>query len=252
MESTDEIRGRGSRSSLPVEFDVGGGVRLVDLTQEIYEGMSVFPMHQRTFIFKNMSHEESLRRYGFMFSTNNLLINEHGPTHTDALYESDPNGLTIERTDLALCFGPAVCLDVSSVSPDGYISSELLARAERECGQSVARGDIVLLHTGHYERAYGTDEWQTRYAGLDVSGAEWLGSRGVSNIGIDAPAIDNPKDEKFSGHLICQKYRMLNTENLCNLDRVAGLRFLYIGLPLKIRGGSGSPIRAVAVVGQGA
>ena len=41
---------------------------------------------------------------------------------------------------------------------------------------------------------------------------------------------------------------MLNTENLCNLKQVAGREFMYIGLPLKIRGGSGSPIRAVAVL----
>lgn len=225
------------------------GYRIVDLTQEIFEGMSVFPMHQKTFIFKNITHEESLRRYGFMFSTNNLLINEHGPTHTDALYESDPHGTTIDKTDLSLCMGTAVCLDVSHVSPDGYITPGALEEAQARGHQEVRRGDIVLLHTGHFERAYGTDEWQTRYAGLDVAGAEWLGSRGVVNIGIDAPAIDNPKDMRYSGHLICQKYRMLNTENLCNLDKVAGQRFFYIGLPLKIRGGSGGPIRAVALVG---
>ena len=63
-------------------------MQIIDLTQEIFEGMSVFPMHQKTFLFKNITHEESLKKFGFMFSTNNLLINEHGPTHTDALYES--------------------------------------------------------------------------------------------------------------------------------------------------------------------
>jgi kynurenine formamidase len=232
------------------EFDVGGGCYVIDLTQEIYEGMSVFPMHQRTFVFKNITHEESLRRYGFMFSTNNLILNEHGPTHTDALYESDPNGTTIDKTDLSLCFGPAVCLDVSGVSPDGYIDSGALEKSLKHSGQQVRKGDIVLLYTGHYERAYGTEEWQTRYAGLDITGAEWLGSHGVVNIGIDAPAIDNPKDKHYSGHLICQKYRMLNTENLCNLEKITGKRFLYVGLPLKIRGGSGGPIRAIAVLAK--
>lgn len=222
--------------------------RIIDLTQEIYQGMSVFPMHQKTMIFPNISHEESLKKFGFMFATNNLLINEHGPTHTDALYESDPNGTTIEKTSLDLCLGAAVCLDVSSVSPDGYITEKDLEQALRVSGQTIHRGDIVLLYTGHYGRSYGLEEWQTRYAGLDVSGAEWLGGKGAVNIGIDAPSIDNPVDKRFSGHLICQKYRMLNTENLCNLDKVAGKRFLYIGLPLKIRGGSGSPVRAVALL----
>lgn len=223
-------------------------MQVVDLTQEIFEGMSVFPMHQKTFIFKNITHEESLKRFGFMFSTNNILINEHGPTHTDALYESDPNGLTIEKTPLHYFMGRGLCIDVSTVRADGYITADVLASAEKRSGLTVQKGDIVLLYTGHFDRAYGTDQWQTAYAGLDISGAEWLGKRGVINIGIDAPSIDNPADSKYQGHLICQKYKMLNTENLCNLKQVAGREFMYIGLPLKIRGGSGSPIRAVAVL----
>lgn len=224
------------------------GYRIIDLSQEIYQGMSVFPMHQKTMIFPNISHEESLKQFGFMFATNNILINEHGPTHVDALYESDPHGTTIDKTELSLCLGAAVCLDVSGVSPDSFITEEHLSRAQQESGQSIGRGDIVLLYTGHYDRSYGKPEWQTRYAGLDISGTEWLGRQGVVNIGIDAPSIDKPDDMKYSGHLVCQKYRMLNTENLCNLDKVAGKRFLYIGLPLKIRGGSGSPVRAVALL----
>ena len=81
-----------------------------------------------------------------------------------------------------------------------------------------------------------------------MEAAEWLAVIGVVNIGVDAPAIDHPKDLDFSGHLVCGKYDISNTENLCNLDKVANKRFIYIGLPLKIRDGSGSPIRAVALV----
>ncbi len=222
--------------------------RIIDLSQEIFQGMSVFPMHQKTMIFPNISHEESLKKFGFMFATNNLLINEHGPTHTDALYESDPHGATIDQTDLKLCLGAAVCLDVSFVSPDEYITAAALERAAAAYGAAINRGDIILLFTGHYGRSYGKDDWQTRYAGLDISGAEWLGQRGVINIGVDAPSIDKPDDSRYSGHLICQKYRMLNTENLCNLEQVKNRRFMYIGLPLKIRGGTGSPVRAVALL----
>ncbi len=224
------------------------GYRIVDLTQLIFQGMSVFPMHQKTMIFPNCTHEESLEKYGFMFATNNLLINEHGPTHVDALRESDPDGTTIDETDLSLCLGSAICLDVSFVSPDDFITEADLVKALESGKQTIERGDIVLLYTGHYDRAYGKEEWQTRYAGLSIDGAEFLGRSGVKNIGIDAPAIDKTGDIIYSGHLICQKYKMLNTENLCNLDRVAGRRFMYIGLPLKIKNGTGSPIRAVALL----
>lgn len=224
------------------------GYEIIDLSQEIFQGMSVFPMHQKTMIFPNISHEESLKKFGFMFATNNILINEHGPTHTDALYESNPNGTTIEKTDLHNFIGAAICLDVSFVKETEFITEKILTEALHKSGLTIEPKDIVLLYTGHYDRNYGTDKWQESYTGLDSSAAEYLGRKGVINIGVDTPSIDKPDDRKYSGHLICQKYKMLNTENLCNLKRIAGKRFMYIGLPLKIRGGSGSPVRAVALV----
>lgn len=223
------------------------GIRLVDLSQEIYQGMPVFPLHQPTHIWQNISHEESLKKIGFEFATNNILINEHGGTHTDATYEFDPNGKYINDMPLEYYYGPAVCLDVSHVSPDGYITPRDLEAALEKSRQVLEKGDIVLLYTGHYNRKFGTDEWLTRYTGLNYEGAKWLAERGVVNIGIDSPSIDNPKDERYSGHLICREYGISNTENLINLDQVAGMRFLYFGLPLKIREGTGSPIRAVAL-----
>ncbi|MDI3257958.1 MAG: cyclase family protein [Kyrpidia sp.] len=224
------------------------GVRLVDLTQEIYQGMPVFPLHQPTFIFPNITHEESERRIGFPFATNNLLINEHGPTHSDAPYEYDPQGKTIDEMPLEYFCGPCICLDVSHVSPDAFITRRDLEEAVARTGLPLQKGDIVLLHTGHFRRAYGTEEWLTRYTGLDEEAAGWLAENGVVNIGVDAPSIDKPDDPRFSGHRICRKFGITNTENLCNLDQVVNRRFLYVGLPLKIRKGTGSPIRAVAVL----
>lgn len=221
---------------------------LVDLSQEIYQGMPVFPPHQPTMIFQNISHEESLKKMGFMFSTNNLLLSEHGPTHTDAPYEYDPHGPTIDHMELGRFFGPAICLELSQVSPDAFITRADLMRALTAGRFTLSRGDIVLLHTGHYERDYGRPEWLERYAGLDFEAASFLAEQGVGNVGIDAPSVDKTGDTKYSAHKACRQFGMLNTENLCNLDKVAGRRFLYIGFPLKIRHGTGSPIRAVAVL----
>ncbi|WP_313800297.1 cyclase family protein [Cytobacillus sp.] len=223
------------------------GVKLVDLTQEIYHGMPVFPLHPTTMIFQNITHEETEKRIGFPFATNNLIINEHGPTHSDATYEFDPNGKYIDEMPLEYFYGPAVCLDLSHIPVDRSITSSDLESALAQSGQFIENGDIVLLFTGHYNRSYGTDEWLTTYTGLDYQAAKWLADKGVVNIGIDAPAIDHPDDPNYSGHLVCREYGITNTENLCNLDQIAGMRFLYFGLPLRIRKGTGSPIRAVAV-----
>lgn len=224
--------------------------KIVDLSQEIYQGMPVFPLHQKTFIFQNMTHEESVRQIGFGFATRNILINEHGPTHSDAVYEYNPKGPTIDRMPLECFLGPAVCIDLSHVRYDRYIEAQDLQDAVKKSGLEIARGDIVLLYTGHYNRNYGTPKWQSEYSGLSRGGAEWLAQRGVANIGVDAPAIDHPDDPEYSGHAVCGQYGMTNTENLANLDKVVGKRFLYIGLPLKIREGTGSPVRAVALLDE--
>lgn len=224
------------------------GPQLIDLSQEIYQGMPVFPPHQPTMIFPNISHEDSLKQMGFMFATNNLLLSEHGPTHTDAPYEYDPQGSTIDHVELSRFFGPAYGIDVSNVSPDDYITRRDIENALDRHGFTLNRGDIVMIHTGHYQRAYGTPEWLTRYTGLNKEAADFLTNAGVGMIGVDSPSIDKTDDKQFCGHTACQRSGMLNTENLCNLDKVIGKRFLYVGFPLKIRRGTGSPVRAVAVL----
>lgn len=227
-------------------------LRLIDLSQEIFEGMSVFPMHQNTFIMTNMTYEDNMEMTGSTtlgFSARNLLISEHCGTHSDGVSEFKPNGPSIEIMPLEHFWGSAICIDLCHVRYPNYIEPKDLEMAVKKSGQEIKKGDIVLLYTGHHDRTYGTKDFQTNYTGLSYEGAKWLAEKGVLNIGVDAPAIDlTPDDLNFSGHLVCGEYNITNTENLCNLDKVVNKRFLYIGLPLKIRGGSGSPIRAVALV----
>ncbi|MGL5330142.1 MAG: cyclase family protein, partial [Peptostreptococcaceae bacterium] len=129
-----------------------------------------------------------------------------------------------------------------------YIEVDDIKKAVKNSGQEINKGDILLMYTGHFDRNFGTDKWQTEYSGLSYDAAKYLAECGVVNIGVDAPAIDHPDDLDFSGHLVCGEYDITNSENLCNLDKVVNKRFLYFGLPLKIRGGSGSPIRAIALL----
>jgi len=226
-------------------------LRLIDLSQEIFQGMSVFPMHQKTFIMTNMSHEENMEVTGSKklgFSARNLLISEHGGTHCDGVWEYKPSGPTIDKMPMEYFWGSAICIDLSHIPASRSIEPKDLEEAVKKSGQEIRKGDILLMYTAHYDRNFGTDKWQTVYSGLSYAGAKWLAEMGVVNIGVDAPAIDHPDDIDFSGHLICGEYDITNTENLCNLDKIVNKRFLYFGLPLKIRDGSGSPIRAVALV----
>lgn len=221
---------------------------IIDLSQEIYQGMPVHIRHQKTFIFTNISREEYTQLVGYPFFTRNLLMNEHGPTHTDAFAEFQVDGLTIDQMPLDFFYGPAICLDLSKAPIDRLIEPADLEAALVASGQHLYPKDILLLFTGHYDRAYPSSKYLSEYTGLSRAAAEWVADQGVVNIGVDAPSIDSPNDREFSGHLVCAERQITNTENLCNLDRLLNRRFLFFALPLKIRGGTGSPVRAFAIV----
>lgn len=228
---------------------------LIDLSQEIYEGMPVFGMHQHTFFMLNQDHETNMKQTGSKtlgFAARNMLISEHGPTHSDAVWEYNPEGPTIDNMDMKLFWGSAICVDLTHIRYPDYIEVKDLEEAVAKSGQEVLPGDIFLMYTGHWNRTYAVGDiegYKNYYTGLSYDAAEWLAKKGVVNIGVDSSAIDQtPDDLDFSGHWVCGKYGMTNTENLCNLDKVVNKRFFYMGLPLKIRDGSGSPVRAIALI----
>lgn len=224
--------------------------KIYDLSQEIYQGMPVWPGHVKTVIWDHDTHESTLTPGGYSWMSKGLIMCDHGPTHVDAINHMDPSpdAPSIDQLPLENFITSGVCLDVSEAEPGKYITKDMLLKACAKAGLTVQKGDTVLLYTGHYPKRYNTPDWLTNYAGLDGEGTQWLVDQGIVNVGIDAPSIDTPKDRNFPSHLVCKKYSLLNIENLGDLRPVTGKRFQFIGLPLKIRGGTGSPIRAVAVV----
>src|ERR687888_318014 len=106
----------------PGRQPVGGAMpRLVDLSQDIYTGMRVYPGHLKTVVFEHATHEETGERFegGFSFQTTGLLVNDNGPTHVDSFshLDPDPSAATIDRMPLELFYGDAICLDVSGCAP---------------------------------------------------------------------------------------------------------------------------------------
>lgn len=225
-------------------------IRVIDLTREIYEGMPLWPGHQLPFVMTNQTHDGFKDRWGTAvgFEAHNWLMSEHTGTHTDATFEYDAEGYTLDRTPLEFYYGDAICIDLTHIRHPAYITAGDLEQAVEKSGQELRPGDTILLYTGHGDRTYPSKEFVNVYTGLDREAAVWLAEKGVVNICIDSLAIDHSDDLEFSGHMVCGEYGIVNTENLTNLDQLAGKRFLYFGLPLNFRAGTGSPIRAIAVL----
>jgi kynurenine formamidase len=224
--------------------------RIVDLSQEIYEGMPVYAGHLKTKVWQHHRFEDTAPNFDSDFAYQSLGITfcDHGPTHVDALSHLDPrpNAPTIDRMDLAQFCGEGSCLDVSSVEPRKYITADHLDRAA--AGVDLREGDVLLLRTGAVDRFGGTPEYTTQYPGLDQSAADWLRGRKPKIFGVDSPSPDNPADRIYPVHLFSRASGITHYENLANLAEVTRRRFMFFGFPLRIRGGHGSPVRAVAML----
>lgn len=225
---------------------------IIDLSQEIFPGMPVFPGLPEVKITIHQTHEEL---DGITYSgtvspvVNRLELGEHTGTHVDAInhmarqYRDE----SIDTMPLTMFYTEGICLDLSHKG-----LRELIEPADLECALDksnleIKRGDTVLLYTDHYRRAYATDKWHSG-PGLSIEAARWLGHQRIAAFGVEmsSPGVRGVSNKEV--HQICGELGFTHYENMINLHELIGRgRFRFIGLPLKIRGGTGSPVRAIAV-----
>lgn len=226
--------------------------KIIDLSQEIYEGMPVYDSNlptKRTIVQEHGDPDtDSPHNKSFYLAT--LLISEHSGTHVDAISHIDPrpNAPHVNEMGLEYFCGKGIAIDFDDVGDNQLITLEQVKNRLEFYNVSLKDYDIFLYTSGHFNKYYPTDEYHTKYSGLSQEAAEYIYNEcDIKNIGTDAPSVDKYGSE-FPCHFVCKKYGKSNTENLCNIDKLLGKSFFYVGLPLKIRQGSGSPIRAVAFV----
>jgi kynurenine formamidase len=227
-------------------------MRLIDLSQDIYQGMKVYPGHLKTVVFEHATHEETSARFegGFSFQTTGFLLNDNGPTHVDSFshLDPDPSAQTIDQMSLDLFYGDAICLDVSTMPPQTDITAEHLDAIEKASAVDVRPGDIVLFHTATWNRHVGSPAYLSEFPGFGESGSAWIRDRGIKTFGVDSPTPDNPISRTYPCHMMCRREHITHYENLARLDQVVDTRFTFAGFPLKLQGSHGGPTRAVALV----
>ena len=236
------------------------GRTLIDLSRAISHMMPVANPHinQVPAFWDRLTHEQTKGRWkhaDISFHIRDFLIGEHVGTHVDALchYDPRPDAPCLDKLPLDMFFTEAVCIDVSHVKPASFITVDDLKNGLGKAKLTVKKGDTFLYWQNYYARK-DQPNWLHEFAGLDWDAAQWLADQGVVNIGCECASIDSsaamPDDAKvaFPAHRTCRDRGILNTENLANLESVVGRRFLYVGLPLRLVGGTGCPIRAVAVL----
>ena len=224
---------------------------LIDLSREITHKMARLPNHPMVIICPFSTHDEKRVADGYSFSSATMSLNmgDHCGTHVDAPVHFDdrPGAMSIDQMPLETFFTEAVCLDLAHKPLKSDISIDNLQRAETAAAVTIKPKDTVLLHMDFHRRTAGTDAYITDFPGLTKESATWLGRRGIGMFGVEAVSPGRPGRNNFEVHHVCRDLGFTHMEGLVNLDQLVGRgRFRFIGFPLKIKGGTGSPIRAVA------
>src|SRR6266540_6466104 len=227
-------------------------LEIIDLSQEIFPGMPVFPGLPEVKITLHVSHEQwdGITDSDIVSpAVNRLELGEHTGTHVDAINHMarQYRGQSIDTMPLTMFYTEGICLDLSYKSPRELIETADLERALSKTALEIKEGDTVLLYTDHYRRAFGTDDWHNG-PGVSADAARWLGQQKIASFVVEtmAPGVLHVSNKEV--HHICGELGFTHYENMINLYQLIGRgRFRFIGLPLKIRGGTGSPVRAIAV-----
>jgi kynurenine formamidase len=257
------------------------GVCILDLAQPLANGIPCSPNHPGFRMALARRHGDMVRADGGSSANEIIVTGGHVGTHVDALAHASHKGKLYGGIDCADALSggvfavhgvenippmvcPGVLLDVAAVHgtcclPPGYgISADDLDAALAAAGVPITPGAVCLVHTGwsrwwdDAERYVGTN---SGVPGLTESGADWLVARRIIATGADTTAFEQIHPGR--GHAVMPVHRILLVENgihiieHMNLEAAAteGLtEFLFVMAPLRIVGGTGSPVRPFAAV----
>lgn len=214
-------------------------MRIVDLSMELHPHIQVFSAYPPMAVLSWATHGVQ------GFAAEVIYLATHTGTHVDAPYHFASDGLSIHELTLDRLVGEAVLADLGEKPPLSLISAAEL----KACLNSVSfkPGYIVLIKTG-WSRMAGRLEYLTVNPGLSRDAAEYLVELGAAAVGLDTPNLDQAQAEGYPAHKILLPKGVPIIENLANLEKIGATKFTFVGAPLKIRGASGSPIRAIALV----
>jgi kynurenine formamidase len=203
---------------------------------------------------------------GYYYAANNFSTSEHGGTHVDAPVHFAKGRQTVDAIPLERLVGPAVVVDVTRASADNadyLLTVTDLAAFETAHGR-IPDGAIVLVRTGFSSRwpdaarYLGTAERGERavqllhFPGVDPAAARWLvDNRTIDALGIDTASIDYGQSTDYRTHRILAESNIPGLENLNALDRLPPTGAYVVALPMKIAGGSGAPVRVIAILPEG-
>lgn len=255
------LAGGGCASRRAPAADPFAGATIVDLSHAFDSDTVFWPSEAEGFVLDPVFHGRT--EGGYWYEANRFRSAEHGGTHLDAPVHFGEGRRAVDAIPPAQLAGPGIRVDVSEAcadDPDHAVTAAELTAFEAAHGR-IPDGAIVLIHTG-WSRFWPDRERYLghagrgpeavaalRFPGLSAEAARWLAEeRRVRAVGIDTASLDPGRSTRFEAHQALAAAEVPGLENLTGLAALPPRGFSVVALPMKIRGGSGAPLRAIGVV----
>ena len=262
---------------------VAGGVRTFDLGRPLFIGMPQSPNHPAYWHSLPRRHGDMVRPDGGSAANDVIITGTHVGTHIDAISHVSHDGRLYGDVDAAEAqvgggfpdlgihtvapyFGRGILLDVPAalgreLAPDHEVTPDDLDAAVARQDVTIRPGDVVLLHTGwgrHFDEGALFVGADTGTPGVAADGATWLAEREPFAVGAETIAFE--RTAPGAGHAVLPAHRILLVEHGIHIIETMDLtalaaadvhEFLFVLVPLKLLGATGSPVRPLAVVTDG-
>ncbi|MBN8251561.1 cyclase family protein [Priestia flexa] len=225
-------------------------MKIIDLTLELYDGL-ITDNDQVEVRIKKHSSKQKKGMYNNSLCKEReprfISLPDHSGTHVDAPSHYIETGDSVEKINVEKMFGDSLILDVSILKePHEPVTKDLLEEAERRQGVYVEKDDIVLIRT--WEKGWGEVGFFEAQA-MDESAAKWFIEKQIHAVGLDLPNAHMKSNIESNVHQLLLSNEIYIVENLINLDQLPKhSRFLFFGIPLKLKNATASPIRALSIL----
>ncbi len=231
--------------------------KLVDLTYDFDSSTIYWPTEQP---FRWEKESWGRTASGYWYAAARYAASEHGGTHIDSPIHFAEGKATVDELPVTRLVGPAVVIDISAAcaqNADYRLSPEDVAAWEKRHGR-IPAATIVLVRTGwgkfwsDRKKYLGDDtpgeEDNLHFPGIAREAAELLVARHIHGVGIDTASMDSGTSKQAFAHRVFCAANSYGLENVANLEKLPATGATLIALAMKIKGGSGGPVRIIAIL----
>lgn len=221
---------------------------VVDLSHEFYDGMeNIAELPVVFFPLKTIAETKKLTQGKTGYNAKMIVMPEHCGTHLDVPYHWDDSGMTVGQMPLENLILRGNLLDLRHRGVGEEITIADFEAAEAKSGVKIGPDRAVVCWTG-VDAVWGTKGFNRKRPHLQYETAKWLLDRGMKLFATDLIGMDNPDEWWDPVHDVWLTNGVCMVQQLCNLGALVGKEFFLVVMPIKLRDGTGCPVRAVAFV----